>query len=734
MGSGARSYFADPQDDAEPAEALLGRLVAHKLRVDAVLGSGAMGHVYRARHLALDKDVAIKVLRQPYDPSATDSKRFAREARAASRLNHPNSVAILDFGEDGPDRLLYIAMELVEGEDVQAILDRSGPVPLRRTLDIMIQALGAVAAAHDQGVIHRDLKPSNLIVTRRTNDDGRVSDFVKVCDFGLAKFVSGTRESMDGSAASAARVAGTPAYMSPEQAVGDTLDVRTDLYSCGVILYEMLTGQLPFDADTAMGVMLKHVSELPAPPRVHAPQLPASVDDVVLWALQKPREHRCQTARALRQALQQLRSHLSDASVAAPLPPVPRANTPSQPLPAALDLVSDLALELPAPLLGVERAALRQSTSDLDMEALVNEAVSSIARDERGAQRDARPAHALLPGLEAGGPSSDVAMYLWNHFGLAHAPHAGPAPFYVRDHRGKTLGPLGLRDALEIIRAEGRRGQAQRVSIAGQAMQFMPAVTFAKLTGQEALLDREMHGQRPEAFRAGDLEQVSLTSLFARLTRERATGRLGFQVLAHQGEVTCEVHLVSGQPTFAYANDASLQLPDLLVAQGLVQDHLLPGLMQVVLATEQRLEQVVAREAAMNLGPYHATFMRERLGFLFRNARGTFGMDPRLLPARTEPFAHSLMSLLPDLVYRFLPQGTLIGAVDPFREARVRPTELFAGGVRQLRLSSSQAEIAQRIVRAEALGDALPTEGKGARSAYAMAYILMETGLLQPLL
>ncbi|MCA9553003.1 MAG: serine/threonine protein kinase, partial [Myxococcales bacterium] len=310
MGGG-RSYFADPLDDEEPAEALLGRVIAQKLRIDAVLGSGAMGHVYRARHLALDKAVAIKVLRQPYDPSDVHSRRFAREARAASRLNHPNSVAILDFGEDGPDRLLYIAMELVEGQDVQAILDKTGAIPLVRTLDIMIQALGAVAAAHDQGVIHRDLKPSNLIITQHTNDDGRVMDFVKVCDFGLAKFVSATRESMDGSAASAARVVGTPAYMSPEQAVGDDLDVRTDLYSCGVILYEMLTGRLPFDADTAMGVMLKHVSEPPVPPRQIAPHLPPSVEDVVLWAMEKTREQRCPTARDLRKNLQQLRAHLS---------------------------------------------------------------------------------------------------------------------------------------------------------------------------------------------------------------------------------------------------------------------------------------------------------------------------------------------------------------------------------------------------------------------------------------
>jgi serine/threonine protein kinase len=726
MGSGARAYFADPHDDEAPADALLGRVVAGKLRVDAVLGSGAMGHVYRARHLALDKDVAIKVLRQPYDPSVESSRRFAREARAASRLDHPNSVAILDFGEDGPDRLLYIAMELVEGEDVQAIIDRTGALPLRRTLDVMVQALGAVAAAHDQGVIHRDLKPSNLIVARRTDDDGRALDFVKVCDFGLAKFVSSSRESMDGSAASAARVVGTPAYMSPEQAVGDALDVRTDLYSCGVILFEMLTGQLPFDADTAMGVMLKHVSEPPVPPSQLAPHLPPAVDDVVLWALEKPRERRCQTARALRQALQQLRAHLSDAHVAAPRTPRPRVETPTPAVP--FDLVSDLALELPRP--GPDSGVLpapRKSASDLDMEALVNEAVQSIGHEAQSSASTPE-AHSLLAGLDAG--ASDLAKYLWNQYGIAHRPHAGPHPFFVRDHRGKTLGPLELREALEVVRAEGLRGEGQRVAISGQTQQPMPAMIFAKLTGQESLLDREVHGRRGD-LGGGDLEQVSLPNLFARLTREHATGRLLFLLRTDQGEVACELHLVQGQPTFAYANLPGLQLPNLMVAQGLLQDRLLPGLMQVVLATEQRLEAVVARETGLDLRPYTGVFMRERLGLVFKNPRGTFEMDPHLLPARSEPFALSLMAVLPDLVYRFVPPLTLSRAIDPLLSARARPTELFPGGIRHLRLTSGQTEIVQRILRAETLGAAVPPDGKGARTAYAMAYILLESGLLK---
>jgi len=309
-------------------------------------------------------------------------------------------------------------------------------------------------------------------------------------------------------------------------------------------------------------------------------------------------------------------------------------------------------------------------------------------------------------------------------------PYKGPHPFWVRDHRGKVLGPLTLKDALDVVRAEGQRGNGQRVAIAGQAMHFMPAVTFAKLTGQEALLDREVQGERSGQRRTGDLSKISLPNLFARVARERPTGRLTFQLHAPSGEVTFEIHLVKGQPTFVYADEPSLQLPSLMVAQNLLQENLLPGVMQLVLATDRRLEDVVARESSLDLRPYQAVFMRERLGFLFQNARGHFEMDTQLLPARTEPFAYSLMAVLPDLVYRFMAPNEVAQVVVPLLGMRVRPTELFPTGVRLLRLTSSQTELVERILRAETLGAALP-EGKGTRSTYAMTYVMLETGLLR---
>lgn len=286
-----------PEEDRR----LLGRVIAGKLRIVEHLGSGSMGRVYRAHHLSLDKDVAIKVLRESAVPDPNRSRRFEREARAASRLNHPNSVAVLDFGEDGEDKLLYIAMEFLEGEDLQEIIDRGTLLGVERICHIMIQVLAALAAAHDAEIIHRDMKPSNIVLVRQRNDEGQITEVVKVCDFGVAKFLSGGRDTLDGGRAQ--RVIGTPLYMSPEQAVGDALDPRTDVYSCGVIMFEMLTGQPPFTAETPMGVLMKHVSEPVRKPSSLVPNVPPELEAIMLWSLEKSRDKRPGSARELRNAL-----------------------------------------------------------------------------------------------------------------------------------------------------------------------------------------------------------------------------------------------------------------------------------------------------------------------------------------------------------------------------------------------------------------------------------------------
>ncbi|MGD0525506.1 MAG: protein kinase [Polyangiaceae bacterium] len=293
-------------DSATQAEgrsrALLGRTIAGKFLIESYLGGGAMGAVYKARQVALDKDVAIKVLHGEHAGDAMFAARFQREAKAASKLDHPNSMRVLDFGQE-PDGLLYIAMELLAGRDLFHVILEDWPISTQRAADILTQALAALAVAHDMGIVHRDLKPENIMLMSGTDDEGQARDVVKVCDFGIAKFTDAPEARTTGGGQKLTTqgiVVGTPEYMSPEQGKGEMLDARSDLYSMGVILYQLMTGRLPFDAETALGVVLKHVTEEPIAPRKVNPGADARLEAVCLKAMRKKREERYQSARDMR--------------------------------------------------------------------------------------------------------------------------------------------------------------------------------------------------------------------------------------------------------------------------------------------------------------------------------------------------------------------------------------------------------------------------------------------------
>src|SRR6478736_6009913 len=302
-----------------PADPLVGRVIAGKFLVNEWLGTGAMGIVYRATQLALDRTVAIKVLHHEFAADAHFAERFAREAKAASRLDHPNSIHVFDFGQE-PDGLLYLAIEFVEGFDLFEWLADHSPVAPRAIVDLLSQVLAALAVAHDMGVIHRDLKPENIMIVRGTSDEGREVDVVKVCDFGIAKILQPATEPSSAPTeprrkrSSTGLIVGTPAYMSPEQARGEQLDARSDLYAVGIVLYELLTGNVPFEAETPLGFALKHVSEPPARPSARVASVDPELEAICLQALSKNPADRYQNAREMRLALQRFASKL------APLP------------------------------------------------------------------------------------------------------------------------------------------------------------------------------------------------------------------------------------------------------------------------------------------------------------------------------------------------------------------------------------------------------------------------------
>ena len=297
----------------EPDDPYLGRTFAGKYLVQQVLGAGAMGKVYLAEHLALGRPICIKILHPHLAEDKSLTKRFHREARAASRLNHPNSIQVIDFGQS-EDGVLYIAMEYVPGIDLRRIIKRDFPLPTPRIIRMLGQVLSALEEAHGQGVIHRDLKPENIMI----GDSRAEQDHVKVLDFGIAKIQEPGPEG--GTLTVAGIVCGTPEYMAPEQARGDPLDPRVDLYAAGIILYQMLSGELPFKADSALATVTKHLTEQPIPPHVRRPDLSVDMrlEAICLRAMSKDREQRYPSALAMKKDLESV-SWGTDPSVSAPL-------------------------------------------------------------------------------------------------------------------------------------------------------------------------------------------------------------------------------------------------------------------------------------------------------------------------------------------------------------------------------------------------------------------------------
>jgi hypothetical protein len=249
-----------------------------------------MGRVYRAEQTNLGRTVAVKIIHPHLVGEENTAARFITEARAASRLNHPNSVGIIDFGST-PDGQLYLVMEFLRGRDLARVTHEDGALSFRRIVDVLRQTLAALAEAHSESIIHRDLKPENIILEASRSG----GDFVKVVDFGLAKMRAETQQP---SITSPGIVCGTPEYMSPEQARGDPLDARSDLYSVGVILYQLLASRLPFEAESPTQVVLAHLSQAPQDPREVAPDrmIPKALVDVTLKALEKSAADRFQDA------------------------------------------------------------------------------------------------------------------------------------------------------------------------------------------------------------------------------------------------------------------------------------------------------------------------------------------------------------------------------------------------------------------------------------------------------
>ena len=317
-GAGRRDG-SEQQLDAKDATQLAvdpnRRLLGGRYQIGDVLGSGGMAEVFRGRDTRLTRDVAVKVLRADLARDPSFQMRFRREAQAAASLNHPAIVAVYDTGEElsGGATIPYIVMEYVEGHTLRDVLDGEGQFSVERALGSTADVCAALEFSHRAGIIHRDIKPGNVMVTRE--------GVVKVMDFGIARAITGSSVTMTQTAA----VIGTASYLSPEQARGEHVDARSDVYSTGVLLYELLTGLPPFRGDSPVSVAYQHVKEDAPPPSSLAPGLPPAVDAIVMKALAKNVNNRYQSAAEFRDDLR--RAAAGQPVLATPLLPAEAPTT-----------------------------------------------------------------------------------------------------------------------------------------------------------------------------------------------------------------------------------------------------------------------------------------------------------------------------------------------------------------------------------------------------------------------
>ncbi len=336
--------FEDPASAMTTApDPNLGRVLKQQYRIDALLGRGGMGSVYKAEQLSVGRAVAIKLIAGDIADNPECIKRFRREAEAMATLQHPNTVRLFDFGVEASE--LFMVMELLEGRDLSQHLAERGALPLAEALAILREVLAALSEAHARGIVHRDLKPANVFMSALTG--GQV--FAKVMDFGIAGIAG-----VDAQAATkltlAGSVLGTPAYMAPEQAQGLPVDARADLYSLGIMLFEMLTGRTPFEADSLVSLLMAQVTEPPPPlakvraDLADAPELQALLDKLLA---KRPEDRPTSAAEVLRDIEQPEATQRSAAPLAAVQPGV--AAVPVDAVPQAAPLAASLARKAPTP-------------------------------------------------------------------------------------------------------------------------------------------------------------------------------------------------------------------------------------------------------------------------------------------------------------------------------------------------------------------------------------------------
>lgn len=451
---------------------LLGRVIGDKYGVRAVIGEGGMGTVYEAEHLTIGRKVAIKVLNRAHLGRREAVARFHQEARAAGAIGHPNICEIYDVGnlDDGSP---YLVMERLHGKTLADRINLEGALPFEDVITAVTQVLSALVAAHDKNIIHRDVKPENIFLSERVG----CAPVVKILDFGISKFQG---EDPDLSLTRTGMVMGTPFYMAPEQARGEIIDQRVDIYACGVIMYEALTGRRPFIANNYNALVVQILATQPRDPREMRPAIPAGFVPIIFKALAKKREDRYRNAEAFLKDLLLLQEELArspspneiarmveDAKSSAP-PPPPSLSSDSVDIPIVFSETgtgSEAAVDLStAEFLAAQEAAADDDETMVDDSEAINAALASH-------RRRSRPRIPSDPGAEDVNdtivdPSGAMLREIWAQLPPGQNPQARFARESSVDATQQT-GHLDGEGADEVLR-HVESGRSERPPAAGR--------------------------------------------------------------------------------------------------------------------------------------------------------------------------------------------------------------------------------------------------------------------------
>jgi serine/threonine protein kinase len=462
---------------------LVGKMLAGRYSIKRLIGEGGMGRVYEAEHVEIGRRVAVKVLHPAYSRTPEVVERFRREARAASKVGHPNIVDVTDSGTTD-DGSFFFVMEFIEGAELGLVIFKQGPMSFARALHIAAQMCDALESAHQAGIIHRDLKPENvLLITREGHPD-----FVKVLDFGIAKNADVEETAKNGRRLTRPGVAmGTPEYMAPEQAAGKPADPRSDIYAVGSIMYEMMSGNPPYDGDNVMEVLHKKANQPPPPLKDLRPDLPVEVIELVERAMARSPSTRPQSMAALASDLRTLAAQLGAET---PPPqvalPQPRRTSREQPI-----MAGQISGGPPAALLGLPRRAFAVGATILSMVILL--VIVRASRNRPGAVGDAAAATAIaatrpmssLPPLIAAAPIIEAKVPEARFFGPVPPP-AEPAPAAeVAPVRSRSNAQLAAVDRKKMLEEAKTLLYAQRFdearAVYGKLLEKKPRQSSALL-------------------------------------------------------------------------------------------------------------------------------------------------------------------------------------------------------------------------------------------------------------